>query len=79
MVYYITILSGGFYEACLWPDAFLFRNWYDSAFVYPGDAFHTGVYHRMSGSGISSVLLLTKFREQGCFGNHISLARSAHP
>lgn len=64
MVYYNTILSGGLYEACLWPDAFLFRNRYDPAFIYPGNPGNTGVHHLLSDSGISFVLLLKQERPE---------------
>ena len=52
-------MTGGFYEAGLWTDAVLFWDRNDASFVYSGNPLDFDFYYRLSGIGISPVLLLT--------------------
>ncbi len=47
------------YETSHRADAVLFWNGNDIAFVYSGNADNADFYHRVSGAGISPVLLLS--------------------
>lgn len=52
-------MTGGFYEAGLWTDAVLLWDRNDASAVYSGNPLDFDFYYRLSGIGISPVLLLT--------------------
>lgn len=57
-------MTGGFYEAGLWTDAVLLWDRNDASAVYSGNPLDFDFYYRLSGSGVSFVLLLTDRKDR---------------